>query len=88
MYAIRSYYVPKPAIKTLLNLSLIAIEALVRGGTVDIAAEMRDGATEIVVRASGPRIAFDEQIGHALDGSMPIADLSARTAPATMLHLV
>jgi len=77
---------PKPAIKTLLNLSLIAIEALVRGGTVDIAAEMRDGATEIVVRASGPRIAFDEQIGHALDGSKPIADLSARTAPATMLH--
>jgi histidine phosphotransferase ChpT len=48
---------PKPAVKTLLNLSLIAIEALVRGGTVDIAAEVRaDGGrqlAEIVVRAAG-----------------------------------
>lgn len=77
---------PKPAVKTLLNLTLIGIEALVRGGTLDVGAEMREGASEIVVRASGQRIAFDPTIGQALDGSLPEGELSSRTAPAAMLH--
>src|SRR5690349_5352232 len=42
---------PKPAVKTLLNLALIGLEALVRGGTLAIGAELREGASEIVVRA-------------------------------------
>ncbi|MEQ1499284.1 MAG: histidine phosphotransferase family protein [Novosphingobium sp.] len=77
---------PKAAVKVLLNLSHIGIDALVRGGTLDIGVESRGGASEIVVRAAGPRIAFDGDIGRALDGSLPIADLSSRTAPAWMLH--
>ena len=77
---------PKPAVKVLLNLAHIGIDALVRGGTLDIGVESRAGASEIVVRAAGPKIAFDADIGRALDGSLPIADLSSRTAPAWMLH--
>lgn len=77
---------PKPAIKTLLNLALIGFEALVRGGTLAIGAEVRDNASEIVVRASGPRIAFDADIGRALDGSLPPEQLSSRTAPGAMLN--
>ncbi len=77
---------PKPAVKTLLNLAFIGMEALVRGGTLDIGAELREGASEIVVRAAGPRIAFDPDIGRALDGSLAPEDLSSRTAPAAMLH--
>lgn len=77
---------PKPAVKVLLNLAQIAIDALVRGGTLDIGAELRDGASEIVVRASGPRIAFDETIGQALDGSLAPGDLSSRTAAAWMIR--
>ena len=77
---------PKPAVKTLLNLAMIGIEALVRGGTLDIGAELRDGTSEIVVRAAGSRIAFDETVGRALDGSLPDSELSSRTAPAAMLH--
>jgi histidine phosphotransferase ChpT len=79
---------PKPAVKTLLNFALIAIEALVRGGTIDIAAEIRDGASEIVVRAAGPRIAFDPVVGAALEGRQPKAEISSKTAPATMLALM
>ena len=78
----------KPAIKVLLNFAQIAIDALVRGGTLDIGAEVRDGASEIVVRATGPKIAFDETIGHALDGSLPASELSSRTAPAHMIALL
>jgi histidine phosphotransferase ChpT len=77
---------PKPAVKTLLNFALIGIEALARGGTLDIGAEMRGGASEIVVRAAGPKIAFDPDLGRALEGAMPERELSSRTAPAAMLH--
>lgn len=88
-WALGSDSLPKPAVKTLLNLALIGIDALVRGGTLDIGAELRTdefdkGASEIVVRASGARIAFDPDIGRALDGSLP--ELSSRTAPAAMLR--
>ena len=81
---------PKAAVKTLLNLAAMGIEALVRGGTLEVGAEMTGpeagGASEIVIRAVGPRIAFDQNIGHALDGSLPEGELSSRTAPAAMIH--
>ena len=76
---------PKPAVKTLLNLAAIGIEALVRGGTLDIAVELRQNASEIAIRASGPRIAFDPTVGAALEGTLPPAELSSRTAPAAMI---
>ena len=89
-WALSGTELPKPAVKTLLNLALIGIEALVRGGTLDIGAELRPddkgGASEIVVRAAGDRIAFDENIGRALTGDLPDGELSSRTAPAAMIH--
>jgi len=87
-WVLASDTLPKSAVKTLLNFALIAIEALVRGGTIDIAAEVRDGAAEIVVRASGPRIAFDPAVGHALDGKLGVGELSSKTAPAGMLAVM
>jgi len=77
---------PKAAVKTMLNLALIGIEALVRGGTLDIGAELREGASEIVIRASGPRIAFDPVVGQALEGKLASAELSSKTAPAAMIQ--
>lgn len=85
-WALAGDSLPKPAVKTLLNLALIGIEALVRGGTLDIGAELREGASEIVVRATGPRIAFDPVVGRALDGSLPASELSSKTAPAAMIQ--
>lgn len=84
-WALPSDSLPKAAIKTLLNFALIGLEALPRGGTLDIAAEYRDGHSEMVVRAAGPRIAFDRTIGSALEGTLPEGELSSRTAPAAML---
>ena len=87
-WAVADPTLPKPAVKVLLNLSSIAIDALVRGGTLAIGAERRDGATEIAVRAAGPRVAFDGNIGKALDGSLDERELSGRTAPAHMIRLL
>ncbi len=90
-WALASESLPKPGVKTLLNFALIGLEALVRGGTLDIGAELLGGesgggTTEIVVRATGPRIAFDTDVGRALEGSMADSELSSRTAPAAMLY--
>ncbi len=87
-WALAQDKLPKDAVKVLLNFAHIAIDALVRGGTLDIGAEMRDGQTEIVVRASGAKIAFDEDIGRALQAELPLEDLSGRTAAAHMLCLL
>lgn len=85
-WALPSDSLPKAAIKTLLNFALIGLEALPRGGTLEIAAEYRDNHSELVVRAAGPRIAFDRSVGSALEGTLPEGELSSRTAPAAMLH--
>ncbi len=79
---------PKAAVKVLLNLAAIGLDALPRGGELQVGAESRDGATEIAVRAAGSKVAFDPAIGHSLDGSLPDADLSGRTAPAHLVRLI
>ena len=78
-WALADATLAKPAVKVLLNFAQIAIDALVRGGTLDIGAERRDGAC---------KIAFDETIGRALDGSLDRSDLTSRTAAAHMIHLL
>ena len=87
-WALAGSDLPKPAIRTMLNFAAVALDALVRGGTLDIGAEERDGETEIVVRAAGPKIAFDESIGSALQGDVAFAEITSRTAPAHMLYLL
>ena len=87
-WAVAEPSLSKPAVKVLLNLAAIAIDALIRGGTLAVGAERRDGATEIAVRAAGTRVAFDPNIGKALEGSLSESELSGRTAPAHMIRLL
>jgi histidine phosphotransferase ChpT len=87
-WAVADAVLPKPAVKVLLNLSAIALDALIRGGTLSIGAERRNGTTEIAVRAAGQRVAFDANIGKALDGSLDTRELAGRTAPAHMIRLL
>ena len=85
---VREPSLAKPAVKVLLNLAAIGLDALVRGGTLAVHAETHGGNTEIAIRATGPRIAFDETVGRALAGELPVSELSGRTAPAHMVHLL
>jgi histidine phosphotransferase ChpT len=57
---------PKGAAKLLLNLALLAGDALVRGGRLDVGAENRDGEVELVIRAEGPRILLDPALRETL----------------------
>ncbi|WP_133366677.1 histidine phosphotransferase family protein [Qipengyuania sediminis] len=87
-WAVADPTLAKPVVKLLLNFAQIAADALVRGGTLAVGAERRAGNCEIVVRASGPKIAFDPILGAALDGTLGPGELSSRTAAAHMIHLL
>ena len=77
---------PKQAIKVLLNLALIGGDALVRGGQLDIGAEIVDGAIEIVIRADGPRIVLDPELRGALAGGSEDVPITPRAAAAYLAH--
>ncbi|MEP2988878.1 MAG: histidine phosphotransferase family protein [Parasphingorhabdus sp.] len=83
-WAIQSPTLPKKAIKILLNLALIAKEALVRGGQLDVGAEQGSTGIEVVIRAAGQKVVLDDGIRAALEGNIAEDDLTARTAAAWM----
>jgi len=72
----------KTAIKVLLNLALIAGDALVRGGRLDVGAE----GPEIVIRAEGPRLVLDSELRDALLGWTGEEALTPRAAAAWLVH--
>lgn len=76
----------KTAIKVLLNLVLIAGDALVRGGQLAIGCEMTADATEIVVRAEGPRLVLDGELRTTLNGEAREDALTPRAAAAWLVH--
>ncbi len=77
---------PKKAVKVMLNLVLIANDALVRGGKLFVGAENQSDHQEIVIRAEGPRIVFDAVVKSALAGELAASDVDSRTAAAWMVR--
>jgi len=65
---------------------LVAHDALVRGGTLHVGAENRDGECEIVIRAVGPRIILDETVKATLTGAGDEAQIDSRSAAAWMVY--
>ncbi|QJU59619.1 histidine phosphotransferase [Sphingomonas sp. AP4-R1] len=70
------------ATRILLNLSLIALDALVRGGRLDVGVE----ADEVVVRAEGPRLVLDAELRALLDGGEMEGHMSSRTSGALLIR--
>ena len=77
---------PKGAAKLLLNLALLAGDALVRGGRLDVGAENRDGAIELVIRAEGPRILLDPALRETLAKGTSGGTVEPRAAGAWLAH--
>ena len=76
----------KAALKVLLNLVLIAGDALVRGGSLDIGAEQNGAGLDIVVRAEGSRIVLDPELKKGLIGEMSEDEVAPRAAAAWLAH--
>jgi len=77
---------PKGAVKLLLNLALIAGDALVRGGRLDVGAERRDGNLEMVIRAEGPRILLDPKLRETIRLGSAGGTVEPRAAGAWLAH--
>jgi len=76
----------KSALKILLNLVLIAGDALVRGGRLDVGAERHDKGLDIVVRAEGGRIVLDPELKKVLTGETGEEAIAPRAAAAWLAH--
>jgi histidine phosphotransferase ChpT len=76
---------PKEAVKVLLNLALVAGDALVRGGRLDIGAERAASGTEIVIRAEGPRLLLDPSLRATLERGAA-GTVEPRAAGAWLAH--
>lgn len=77
---------PKGAVKLLLNLALLAGDALVRGGRLDVGAETSDGQLELVIRADGPRILLDPTLRETLLKGDSGGAVEPRAAGAWLAH--
>jgi histidine phosphotransferase ChpT len=76
----------KSALKVLLNIVLIAGDALVRGGRLDVGAEKHGDGLDIVVRAEGPRIVLDPELKKVLVGQSSEDSIAPRAAAAWLIH--
>ena len=77
---------PKEATKLLLNLALIAGDALVRGGRLDVGVEENGGAIEMAIRAEGPRILLDPALRETILSGDAGGEVQPRAAGAWLAH--
>ena len=85
-WAVADDKLPKGAIKLLLNLALLAGDALVRGGRLDVGAESREGEIELVIRGEGPRILLDPGLRETLATGTSGGTVEPRAAGAWLAH--
>jgi histidine phosphotransferase ChpT len=85
-WVVSSEKLPKNAAKLLLNLAMLAGDALVRGGRLDVGAERRNGEIELAVRAEGPRILLDPVLRGTLENGGEGNAVEPRSAAAWLAH--
>lgn len=85
-WVVQDEKLPKGAIKLLLNLALLAGDALVRGGRLDVGAESGNGKIELAVRAEGPRILLDPVLRETLATGGNGGAIEPRAAGAWLAH--
>ena len=85
-WAVETGKLPKGAVKLLLNLAMLAGDALVRGGRLHIGAESRDREIEMVLRAEGPRILLDPVLRDTLAQGQSGGTVEPRAAGAWLAH--
>jgi histidine phosphotransferase ChpT len=84
-WVVSSEKLPKDAVKLLLNLAMLAGDALVRGGRLDVGAERNGKEVELAVRAEGPRILLDPALRETLQNGST-GTVEPRAAGAWLAH--
>jgi histidine phosphotransferase ChpT len=86
IWAAPAVAMPRPAVRVIVNLLLIANECLPRGGTVQITASKQGEGGEIVVTAKGPRAKLKDATAAALRGEGD--ELTGHTIQPTLTGLL
>lgn len=79
---------PKPAVKIVLNLALLLVDALVRGGRLDIGCENQAGGIEIALHVEAERLFLDADVERILRDGEGASPMTSRTAPAILVQAV
>jgi histidine phosphotransferase ChpT len=85
-WMVSSEKLPKGVLKLLLNLALLAGDALVRGGRLDVGAERDGSGMEIVIRGEGPRVLLDPTLRATLAGGEVNGTVEPRAAGAWLAN--
>lgn len=79
---------PRPAVRVILNLLLIANECLPRGGTVEVTAQPFGDGGEVIIRATGNRASLRAPTAEALRGETPEGGLSGHSVQPMLTGLL
>ena len=71
--------VSKSVARLLLNMTMVAVQAIPRGGQLNIHIEENDGATVLTHRAVGPKARLAENVSLTLSGKAPADGFDGRT---------
>jgi histidine phosphotransferase ChpT len=85
-WMVESDKLPKGVVKLLLNVALLAGDALVRGGRLDVGAERDEDAIEIAIRGEGPRVLLDPALRDALVNGGAHGAIEPRAAGAWLAN--
>ncbi len=85
-WMVSSEKLPKGVVKLLLNLAMLAGDALVRGGRLDVGAERDESGIEIVIRGEGPRVLLDPTLRETLAGGASNGTVEPRAAGAWLAN--
>lgn len=80
--------VSKNLVKLILNLALVASEALIRGGSLSVSLTETEGNHVVEVVAAGERIILQDTMKAGLMGELDVEELEPRTAPAYLASVV
>jgi histidine phosphotransferase ChpT len=86
VWTVGNVAMPRPAVRVIVNLLLIANECLPRGGTVEVTAEKHGDGGEVIITAKGPRAKLREATNLALKGDA--GELSGHTIQPTLTALL
>jgi histidine phosphotransferase ChpT len=75
---------PKSAMKLLMNMALVASEAIIRAGTLTVQAVPSESGVQLAATASGERILVSDDIAAILDGSASEDSIDAKSVPAVL----
>jgi histidine phosphotransferase ChpT len=79
---------PRPAVRVIVNLLLIANECLPRGGAVEVSAGKHGAGGEVIVSARGPRAKLREATAAALRGDVADDGLSGHNIQPVLTGLL